>query len=408
MIDFKYFYLLITILVAFQFETNMALAFGHRDSYLGSYSFQELANRSFLKVGKGFYISSRDLRSAISPYILKGNSLSGPFEAVIRKEFHGYQMHYRSSSSSKYSFRPYSRVLNIRVRVNPRRQNNPSQSQISSHSSIPINSRASSSPQKNMSVGKNPNINDTNKSCSNVYNVLDKLNETEAPTLADDIMRDKCLKNRNDRSFDCIHWITHQAVRAMNTTSDCAGRVTVDKLMCIYMREQSSFDQYACNKSGSACGLSQITNAGVDVVKRGFNQFGLAPQWDLFWQMINRPEGRYNKCYISKKTALDRDYSIIMAATHYCAQFKHDSKKSDLFSYCEYNQGQQYCKNNKGINHYARLVDNCDKGKVWRRERKKTEVVFDSNCRKYKNCDLDGVYRFAGNKAYNPSGFSVK
>lgn len=213
----------------------------------------------------------------------------------------------------------------------------------------------------------------------------------------------KCFSNRDDRSFECVRFITEQAVAAFSTEASCAGRITTEKLLCIFKQEVTRYDNNPYGRNGY--GLAQMTTEGVKTVKRGFSVFKLGYEYDSFWDMIERSEEKNNKCSLTRNNALDRDTSIVMAATHLCAQAKHSPRSSGQFLSCEYNRGYSECKRVGANTHYARSVERCETTEGWREVEEQMRIA--SIAKKLKTQKQPASYPGSfNNDSYSSSGGS--
>lgn len=197
------------------------------------------------------------------------------------------------------------------------------------------------------------------EACHNIYSQLKNIKNSVNISEKEQLIKDRCTKNRNDLSFDCIHWIAHQAVRAIKTEKTCADRISVNMMMCI-INIESSMVNNVCSKDGD-CGLTQITKEGARVFKNGINQFGLGPQFDLFQDLIGSPENKKNKCDLTNKSSLNRNNSIIMATVYMCTMVKENSNRNTPHLFCLYNAGQKNCAKKNYIKNssYVSKANNC-------------------------------------------------
>ncbi len=317
---------------------------------------------------------------------------------------------YTPSPDKKYITLPYefSGTYNLRIRFIPKNVT-------PAHKPIDLPVSQASTPEKSNSssvfLSAQKSKSDV-KACHNRYRPLDQIRDGAVLSEAEQRIKDRCLRNSNDRSFDCIHWVTHQAVRAMSTAKGCSGRVTVDKLMCIYGEEtKNNYYTNVCNSKSGACGLAQMTEGGARVVQKGLNEYGLAPQMDLFWDLINKPRGKEIKCSLTNRSAMDRNTSIIMAATYMCTMVKEKPLRTDLQLNCLYNGGPKYCEktNPNGNSSYARRALNCEREQTWRQVKQSMYIYKRARCRaEPETCPDDNVatYKFAGSSING--GFAVK
>jgi hypothetical protein len=226
-------------------------------------------------------------------------------------------------------------------------------------------------------------------SCRMVHKTL------RAPVLNDESeskLLDECLSNPNDRSLNCVLLISKQAVAAYSTEPACKDRVTEKKLMCIFEREvkiANGVFNNPCVRNG--CGMAQMTGedggGGVEVVRRATAIYKLDYGFDSFWDMINIPEMKKNKCTLTRRDALDRNTSIIMAATHLCAQAKHSPKASGQFLSCEYQRGLSVCKANGGNTDYSRGIESCENKTQWSLTLANYDVSTRAACALNNNCE---------------------
>lgn len=181
------------------------------------------------------------------------------------------------------------------------------------------------------------------------------------------------------RTLTCIQWVATQATKSLEKDPACTDKVTVPLMMCIFKKEVSWYSYNPCGVNG--CGLSQMTSAGVSTVKRGLSNFGLTEEYDYFWDLVGRPGEKENKCKLSRKSALDRDTSVIMAATHLCAEAKAKRKDTSYILARDYN-------GSRTKNEYARFVTSCMKSGSWKNDpvRKQLRSGTKSQCRGYKSC----------------------
>jgi len=211
----------------------------------------------------------------------------------------------------------------------------------------------------------------------------------------------KCTENRNDRSTECIKFITKAAVMAFSNEDACRKKLTTNKLMCIYKREVTLLSSNPCKIKG-ACGTSQITDEGNKVVQRGFNKFDLSYEYDWFWDFIGRPQEKQNKCSLKHTDAKDRDTAIVMAATHLCAQIKSSPNRSSAYYNCEYNAGYTGCVN--GLNGYARNVESCERASQAEANRQELDIINLASCQNNQSCYSEKRTTFAADTILKKTG----
>lgn len=185
--------------------------------------------------------------------------------------------------------------------------------------------------------------------------------------------------NGNVRSMTCIQWVASQAEKSFEKNKSCAGKVTVPLMMCIFRKEVTWYSYNPCGVNG--CGLAQMTSAGVSTVKRGFTGFGLGDNYDYFWDLVGRPSEKENKCHLTRKSAMDRDTAVAMAATHLCAEAMAKRNGTPYVLARDYNGSSTK-------NEYARFVTNCIKSGSWKNDpvRKQRRASIKGQCRNYKTC----------------------
>lgn len=191
---------------------------------------------------------------------------------------------------------------------------------------------------------------------------------------------------KQTRTFTCVQWVALQAEKAFSLEPACKDKVTVPLLMCIFKREVGSLSNNPCVKNG--CGMSQFTGEGVSYVKSSFGQLGA--EYDFFWDLVGRPEGKKNKCSLRRTNALDRDTAVIMAATHLCNEVKVDGLKSPFSLARRYNGNDNYMRKKRVQvrDDYGRDVANCVKTGRWKNDTvsQSRRVGVKSECRSYRSC----------------------
>lgn len=211
----------------------------------------------------------------------------------------------------------------------------------------------------------------------------------------------RCLDNPEDRSFQCVHFISKVAVTAFSTEPACEKLVSTRQLMCIFSREAGkkydNKDSFKCSVNG--CGLAQFTSSGTKAVVRSFsNTYDLGYGYDSFWEMIGLPQKKENKCNLTRRDANDRNTSIIMAATLLCAQAKHNPKASSQNMSCQYNEGYNECSRKGNNTSYTREVSSCEKDSQWELIANELIVSNRASCLLTQSCPLKESLSLVGSE----------
>jgi hypothetical protein len=193
----------------------------------------------------------------------------------------------------------------------------------------------------------------------------------------------------NNRSVSCIKWAASLAAEAFQEDKDCAGKVTVPIMMCIFKKEVTQYARNPCVING--CGLAQMTEDGVSTVKDGFRLYRLTEEYDYFWDLVGRPDKKVNKCGLNRRSALDRDTSIAMAATHICTEVKRAKRKGRASNY--YTLARDY-NGSDTRESYGRWVEACTlHPEIWDNDSAYMgqRLNLKSECRKYNTCRGNGA-----------------
>ncbi len=186
--------------------------------------------------------------------------------------------------------------------------------------------------------------------------------------LNDPFAEDLCGRNKHQYSMFCVGWVAHKAAAAIDPVPDCGGKVSQPLLMCIFNRENiHSTDDYRPQTGKNGAGLAQMTTAGIETVKRGIREFGLARAWEEFIYSMHREGDPMVTGVFSQNSSQgrwvagkDRDASIMMAALHLCAEAKANPNWNEKELARHYNGNVKT--NKQGIrvmDDYAAEVDTC-------------------------------------------------
>jgi len=197
---------------------------------------------------------------------------------------------------------------------------------------------------------------------------------------------ERCLTNRQDQSFECVHFLATAAEKAFSTKPECKGKLTAEKLLCVINSEVSKPETYrSCNRH-SACGITQITKSGAKTVKRGLTMFDLPLQFDTYLDLIGKSDFKQNKCKIENQTARDRDLAVVMGATHLCAQYVVRPTLSSTALFTEYNLGDEGAKKSKWSNRYGRRVAECEKRANQQLASHEMKIALSASCHASDSC----------------------
>lgn len=167
------------------------------------------------------------------------------------------------------------------------------------------------------------------------------------------------------RSFECLRWLSAVAINSLEAASPCQTHVHVPLLMCIIKREIGSFEFYS-DKGGEeaqyctvrGCGLSQMTENGVETVRRALGDPALEAAWLNYWTHLGLDSGRIKQPQeLSRRDAMLPTYGLGMALMHLCEEVRALDERGDRITpyrlAYDYNGHPQYRED------FAREVTDC-------------------------------------------------
>lgn len=182
----------------------------------------------------------------------------------------------------------------------------------------------------------------------------------------------KCASSPlNARSKSCIEWLSQKAVESFAKEPLCRQYLTVPLMMCIFKKEIGSFNdfhihgdqsQIFCTQSG--CGLSQMTQAGVESVKNSLRDLPLLANYEDYWASVGYPHEAKNTQLLNRRSAMSPHYSAIMTAFHLCADAR--SLQSNNISINDKHLAMLYNANPEIKYKYASDVVSCVQNNSWK------------------------------------------